>query len=87
MTINNFVIPIAFLAIGALGELIALRHPTPGERAGTVAGVLLAAGAGFFVPVAWAEPAIIGFAIARGGSIGGLSISRIIDKIRVWRVR
>lgn len=82
----NEIVAIAFLAIGSLVELLELKYPTPGQRVGSVAGVLSMSGVGLFVPNEATAYAIIGFAIANSGRIAARLVSWLVDKYRVWRV-
>ena len=81
----NEIVAIAFLAIGSLVELIDLKYPTPGQRVGSITGVLSMSGIGLFGPNEATTYAIIGFAIANGGRIATRFVSWAIDKYRVWR--
>lgn len=85
--LNELLIPLTFAGIGAFTELILLRHPTPGQRIGTILGVASMGVAGFFIPRELVEPAFLGFLVSQGGRIVGGVASQAIDKYRVWRVR
>ncbi len=82
--LQQFIIPISFLAIGAFSELLTMRNPSPGEQVGTAAGVLAVSAFGFAFPVEWALPVISGFLVARSGRITGFVLSGTVDKVRLW---
>lgn len=74
-----------FVAVGATSELLTLKHPTPGERyaavIGAIGGGLLAA---VVIPPAANSAVYAGLFIASFGRVLGSSISKPIDKFRIY---
>lgn len=74
-----------YVAVGALTELLTLRHPTPGQQwaAGlqvTVSGAFLA----MLIPPEANTAVYICIFISSLGRIGGKQVAVAIDKARLW---
>lgn len=80
----NWTLFLAYVAIGSLGELLSIKHPTLSQRWAAsiqvIAGGLIAA---WLIPPAANHYVITGLLIARCGSISGRILSELITSLRI----
>lgn len=75
----------AYVAIGALTELLSMRYPSPGRQVATglsvlMSGVVIAVA----IPPAVNGPVVFGLAIAGTNRVFGRFAGTAIDKARIW---
>lgn len=80
----NWTLFLAYVAIGSLGELLSIKHPTLSQRWAAsiqvVTGGLVAA---WLIPPDANHYVIIGLVIARCGSVSGRVLGELITYFRI----
>jgi len=75
----------AYVAIGAISELLSMQNYSPGRQWATAGGILLSGAAlSVMVPPAASGWVLLGLAMAGVNRVFGRVVGRLVDRVRVW---